>query len=87
MTAPATTSAETRLPPGVTILSAQRLNGAYIIRHWLNNRTVYVCGQPEQHVRAGYWRRDGRMEGNGQGWICTVCHTLECGLYGTADRR
>lgn len=84
MTAPVTV--ETRLPPGVTIVSEPRLNGAYVIRHWLGNRTVYVCGSPEQHVRAGYWRRDKRMDGNGQGWLCTTCWTLEAGLYGIFER-
>lgn len=71
---------------GNTIIAGPRLNGAYTIRHWLNSRVVYVCGSPEQHVRAGMWRRDGRMEGNGQGWICSTCHTLESGLYGVFER-
>lgn len=44
-------------------------------------REVYVCGQPQQHVRQGYWRLDGRME-QGQGYICCCCWALEADRYG-----
>ena len=68
------------------IVSGPRLNGAYVMRHWYGNRVVYVCGAPEQHVKQEMWRRDGRVEGNGQGFICCACHVYEAGLYGIFER-
>lgn len=52
------------------------------ISQWGDGRTVYVCGQPEQHVR--HWRFDGRRAG--QGYICQVCHTIEAGMFGSVER-
>lgn len=66
---------------GNAYLERPGLLGQYTMRsQWGDGRTVYVCGQPEQHVRQGYWRLDGRME-HGQGYLCALCWTLEAGLY------
>ena len=71
---------------GNAITSPRGWYGQYRIgHHWNGNRTVYVCGQPEQHVRQGMWRLDGRME-RGQGYLCQACWTLEADRYGERGR-
>ena len=61
--------------------------GQYAVHSWRRDqRTVYVCGEPERHARAGHWRLDGRME-RGQGYVCRVCHTLEAERYAEKANR
>ena len=66
---------------GNAITAPRGWYGQYAVHSWRRDgRTVYVCGEPERHARAGHWRLDGRME-RGQGWICATCHTLEAERY------
>lgn len=74
-----------RDPWGNVITSKVGWFGQYAIKHWNGNRTVYVCGDPAEHVQHAYWRLDGRME-RGQGYICTRCWTIQAGLYGIDER-
>ena len=72
---------------GVVVTSARGWFGQHTIRHWLGNRTVYVCGDPAGHVAAGYWRRDRRMDGNGQGYVCFRCWIHQANEYGIFEKR
>ena len=61
---------------GNAYLSKPGLLGQYTIRsQWhRDGRTVYVCGSPAAHARAGHWRFDGRIAtGQGQGYVCALC--------------
>ena len=88
MTAPATPASPAASGHyfGNRITSARGWYGQFTVACQRTGRTVYVCGQPEQHIRQGFWRRDRRMDGNGQGWLCTVCWTLEAGVHGIFER-
>ena len=71
---------------GVVVTSARGWFGQYTIRHWFGNRTVYVCGDPAGHVATGYWRRDRRMDGTGQGYLCYRCWIHQANEYGIFEK-